>query len=256
MSDMPDEQPESPQEHGISLDALAAAYAQSMGGRTAPEAEPPEEPGETDAAESAAEFPDDSSEETAAGPPPLPEGEADGDDPCPLSPRTILEAMLFVGNRQDEPLTSTRAAELMRGVSPGEVAALVDELNGRYASGGCPYRIVSQGAGYRLSLDNAFSPVRNKFYSRVRQARLSQAAVDVLAIVAYGQPIVAEEVNRLRGTLSGHLLAQLVRRQLLRVERPPGKRRPALYYTTDRFLDLFGLETLKDLPQSEDLEKH
>jgi len=73
--------------------------------------------------------------------------------------------------------------------------------------------------------------------------------------VAYRQPIVAEDVNRLRGIPSGHLLAQLVRRQLLRIERPQRKPRPIHYRTTDRFLELFGLESLDDLPQSEELEK-
>ena len=162
--------------------------------------------------------------------------------------------MLFVGNRENQPLSSTRAAELMRGVSPGEISGLVDELNHRYALDGCPYEIVNEGAGYRLVLRRAFNPVRNKFYGRVREARLSQAAVDVLAIVAYRQPLTAEEVTGLRGTASGHLLAQLVRRQLLRIQRPAGKGR-VQYYTTDRFLELFRLESLDDLPQAEELEK-
>ena len=118
----------------------------------------------------------------------------------------------------------------------------------------CPYRVVSQGSGYRLALRRTFYPVRNKFYGRVREAQLSQAAIDVLAIVAYQQPLTSEEVSSLRGTPSSHILTQLVRRRLLRIERPPGKQRPAHYHTTDRFLELFGLESLDDLPQAEELE--
>jgi len=260
MSQAPEERPERAQELGITLDELTAAYAQSLGAQAEPDADPAE-PGtgqrlaET-ADEQSAEAPE---YETHGDPhhgPPLPEDEEpDDDDPCPLSARTILEAMLFVGNQRNEPLAAGRAAELMRGVSSGEIPALVEDLNHRYASSGCPYRIVSQGAGYRISLREAFDPVRNKFYGRVREARLSQAALDVLAIVAYRQPIVAEDVNRLRGIPSGHLLSQLVRRQLLRIERPQGKPRPINYRTTDRFLELFGLESLDDLPQSEELEK-
>ena len=249
MPETPEQPPAPPQDQGISLRELTEAYAQSMGGQTGPETE-----------QGPAEAVPTATDEGGGIAPPSGEAEPEAeqthdDDPCRLCPRTILEAMLFMGNRENEPLTSVRAAELMRGVSPGEIAALVDELNRRYASNGCPYRIISEGAGYRISLERMFHPVRNKFYGRVREARLSQAAVDVLAIVAYRQPITAEEVSRLRGTPSGHVLAQLVRRQVLRIDRPPGKRRPVSYVTTDRFLGLFGLESLDDLPQSEELEK-
>ena len=103
-------------------------------------------------------------------------------------------------------------------------------------------------------LREAFHPLRNRFYGRIRQARLSQAAIDVLAIVAYHQPLTSEQISRLRGKPSGHVLAQLVRRGLLRIERQQTERRTAQYFTTDRFLRLFSLEGLDDLPQSEDLE--
>ena len=84
--------------------------------------------------------------------------------------------------------------------------------------------------------------MRDQFFGRIRQARLSQTAIDILAIVAYQQPLTAEQINTVRGKSSGHVLSQLVHRGLLRIERLPGKRRPAQYYTTDRFLRLFGLE--------------
>lgn len=173
------------------------------------------------------------------------------DPACELSPKTILEAMLFVGNRENDPLPSERAAGLMRGVEPGDIPEFVDQLNSRYQADGCPYRIVSQGAGYRLVLGEDFTSLRNMFYGRVREARLSQAAIEVLSAVAYRQPLTSEQVSGLRGMPSGHLLLQLVRRQLLRIERPSGKGRTA-YYTTDRFLELFGLESLDDMPQPEE----
>ena len=164
------------------------------------------------------------------------------DDSCQLSPRTILEAMLFVGSPANEPLSSVRVAELMRGVQAEEIPNLVAELNHRYAADGCPYQIVSEMSGYRLVLRPVFAGVRERIYGRVREARLSPAAIDVLALLAYRQPLTAEEVGRLRGLPSNHLLLQLVRRQLLRIERSetPGQR--PRYYTTQRFLELFGLE--------------
>lgn len=260
MPEPPEQQPAPPHEDGVTLDELSAAYAQSLGAPADSDSGRAEPDGGSQTAEAAAEpLGEDvergGSEELALEPPHAePEG-PDDDDPCPLSPQTILEAMLFVGNHQNEPLTAARAAELMRGVAADEIAAIVAKLNERYTANRCPYRITSEGAGYRMSLHGPFHSIRNRFYGRVREARLSQAALDVLAILAYRQPIVAEEVSRLRGTPSGHILSQLVRRQLLRIERPEDKRGPVTYHTTDRFLDLFGLESLEDLPQSEELDQ-
>jgi segregation and condensation protein B len=77
----------------------------------------------------------------------------------------------------------------------------------------------------------------------------------VLSIVAYQGPQTSEEVNRLRGTSSSAILSQLVRRQLLRIERDAAAPRTPRYHTTERFLELFGLESLDDLPRSQEIEK-
>ncbi len=257
MSDTPENTPEPPPEEGISLQGLTEAFAQAMGVPAGPptEAEPEAEPEvgpvdvETAETEPVEAEPADLPPEAEDRPP------EEEDDSCPISPKTILEAMFFVDNQENRPLESRRAAALMRGVEPEEIPGLVDELNRQYVAAGCPYQIVSEGSGYRMTLRDSFEPLRNRFYGRVRQARLSQAAIDVLAILAYQQPLTSEKVTRLRGKPSGHILAQLVRRRLLRIQRQEGKSRKARYYTTDRFLDLFGLESLDDLPQSEELEE-
>jgi segregation and condensation protein B len=177
------------------------------------------------------------------------------DDRCEITPRSILEAMLFVGSPQNEPLTSKQVASLMRGVRPAEIDGLVRELNELYRGRNCPYTIVAEGAGYRLSLRDEYARVRDRFYGKSRQARLSQAAIEVLSAVAYHAPITADEISRLRGKPSGSILAQLVRRQLLRLEPGESVPRRASYFTTPRFLELFGLESLDDLPRSSDLEE-
>lgn len=281
MQDQPPPSSESSPRQGISLDELTAAYAKAMEpreGAGAEDAPPGQEAAavgeagspsvdECDAGESTDQAegdldtstvrPEDADAEVGDVhdfPESLDEDQlGEQDDPaCELSPKTILEALLFVGNRENEPLSSERVAGLMRGVEPGDVPEFVNELNTRYQADGCPYRIVSRGAGYRLVLGEDFASLRNVFYGRVREARLSQAAIEVLSAVAYRQPLTSEQVSGLRGTPSGHLLLQLVRRQLLRIERPPDKGRTAVYYTTDRFLELFGLENLDDMPQPEE----
>lgn len=181
--------------------------------------------------------------------------EVDDDSIVPVEPLTILEAMLFVGDPQNIPLRPEKAAVLMRGVSVQEIHQLVSELNNRYKSDACPWHIRLEQDGYYLRLRDEYASVRDVFYGKVRLARLSQSAIDVLALVAYEQPLTADDVNRLRGVQSNAILNQLVQRNLLRVERERrGTRSVAVYFTTERFLDLFALESLEDLPQSEELE--
>lgn len=262
MSTVPEPNSDRDLEEDVSLRQLSDAFARAMGDRpssgmgmltSTSEGDMPEN---QEAAGQSLEPPSGQGHETISATDGLTGAVDDAidNDPCEISPASILEAMLFVGNLASEPLTSQRAAELMRGVAPEEISGLVDELNRRYTACGCAYEIASEGAGYRMTLRPEYGTIRNRFYGRVREARLSQAAVDVLAIVAYQQPITAEQVNQHRGHPCNHLLTQLVRRRLLRVERDPASPRVARYCTTERFLGVFGLESLNDLPRSDDVD--
>jgi segregation and condensation protein B len=239
--------PFEPNQQGVSLEKLAEAFAQVMRAdhRPAAEAPPIGEPAAEATEGGAAERPPTIDQPIEA----LSAAQTAEDDPCPISPRSILEAMLFVGNRDGEPLSAVRAAQLMRDVTADEIPPLVAELNGRYQAGAAPYYIASDRHGYRLELRREFHPLR---YGRLREARLSQAAIDVLALVAYRQPLTGLEIERLRSKPSNHVLVHLVRRGLLRLERPEKSRRAPHYYTTDRFLRLFHLASLDDLPRSEE----
>ena len=241
-----------PDEHGLPLDELTEAYAQLIARGDDPYTPLP------DPDAGPAVIADEDEAEDAVEDPTTGEAGEDGEQPgaapddaaCEVSPRTILEAMLFVGHPENQPLSSEKVASLMRGVRTQEIHELVAELNQSYDEEGCPYRIESSGAGYRLMLRDEFHSLRDVFYGRVKAAKLSQAAVDVLAIVAYKQPLTREDVDALRGKPSGNLLSQLVRRQLLRVERPHDQPRTPQFWTTDRFLQLFGLQALRELPQT------
>jgi segregation and condensation protein B len=151
-------------------------------------------------------------------------------------------------------MSSRELSAAMRGVSPSEVETIIADLNGIYQQDGSPYAIVGTPQGYRLSLREEYGRVRDKFYGRVREAKLSPAALEVLAVIAYNQPTTVEEINQLRGRPSGTVLTTLVRRQLVRVARSEDRSKPPRYATTDRFLRSFGLESLAALPQSKELE--
>jgi segregation and condensation protein B len=220
---------------GLSLDRLNRAFAAMLGTGDDPYAVPPES---DDDPIRAALIVEEREQLTPAG--------SVHDAGCEINPRSILEAMLFVGTPDNQPLSARQIAGLMRGVRPPEIDELVKELNASYAAGGRPYRI---------ALRESFESVRQKFQGRVKQVQLSPAAIEVLAVVAYNEPLTADEVNRLRGTASGAILTQLVRRELLRVDRSDDQPRTPRYLTTERFLKLFGVKSLAELPRSTDLDR-
>jgi segregation and condensation protein B len=235
---------------GPSLDELSGIYAALLQRENGEAIEPTAGPGADD--EQVEDATDDDSEDDPQDD--LQDDSCEPETTVEVTPTSILEAMLFVGNPENEPLKSKQVAALLRGVSPREVDRLVTELNERYERRGCPYRVDSVGAGYLMRLHSDFSRFRDKFYGRIREARLSQQAIDVLAIVAYRPGATRGQIDELRGRSSSSILSQLVRRQLLRVERGGNKPRKPCYFTTDRFLALFGLEQLEELPQSQELE--
>jgi segregation and condensation protein B len=178
-------------------------------------------------------------------------GEAGPGSPPP--PLRVIEAMLFVGG---SPLTAERAGAAIRGLTLDRLKQAVDTLNHDYRNQGRPYLIQFQSHGYLLMLRSHFASVGERLYGQARQARLSPAAIDVLALVAYRQPVAKQEVDSIRGLDSGALLRQLVRRNLLTVvQRGEAGHREVCYGTTPRFLELFHLRSLEDLPQTEDLQK-
>jgi segregation and condensation protein B len=231
--DSGNESPTRRDDQGLSLDALTAGFTEMLSRGDDPYA--PAAPAETQAATGSPATP------AVTGP--------------EITPRSIVEAMLFVGHPQNEPLTSQQMAALMRGVNAAEVDELVRDLNEQYRHNGCPYTIESRGAGYAIALLPEFASARERVMGRVRQARLSQAAIEVLALVAYNGSISGDEIAKTRGRPSGAILSQLVRRQLLKVERTEGKPRQNRYATTGRFLQLFGLDSLEDLPRSQEVDE-
>ena len=105
-----------------------------------------------------------------------------------------------------------------------------------------------------MVLAKEYDFIRQRFRGPVREVKLTSQVIEVLSVVAYRQPINAEGVSELRGDRSHSLLNQLVRRGLLRLERPENSPRKPNYRTTDRFNTLFRIHSPQDLPNSEDLD--
>ncbi|MCS6865061.1 MAG: SMC-Scp complex subunit ScpB [Gemmataceae bacterium] len=166
---------------------------------------------------------------------------------APPSLEQIIEAMLFVGGH---PLTAAVACSAIRGLTPEQFQQAIDTLNKRYRDQWRPYWIEPRHEGFVLALRPAYRPLRERLFGSPRETRLSQAALDVLAVVAYRQPVSKAEVDALRGTDSGAVLRQLVRLGLVAVQhRAEANAREVRYGTTARFLSTFGLSSLDDLPR-------
>jgi len=225
-------------QRGASLDELSDVYAQLVSEGESPYEGVSEGNSYTDEADGSI------SQEAATLA--LPE-EIDNAD---LTPMSILESMLFVGHPTGEPLVAKSVAGMMRGVTTREIHELVKDLNVAYDDQNSALHIKSVDQGYVLALREEFHGLRERFYGEIREKRLSQAAIDVLAIVAYNQGISRNEIDEMRDHPSQSILRELVRREILRLERLDEKPRKSIYYTTERFLDVFGLEHIDDLPQA------
>ena len=165
----------------------------------------------------------------------------------PPSPEQLIEAMLFVGGH---PLTSEVACAAVRGFTPGQFQAAVDSLARRYRQQRRPYAVQPRDGGFVIALLPEFRGLREKVFGGPREARLGQAALDVLAVAAYRQPVGKAEIDAVRGTDSGSILRQLVRLGLLAVQhRADADTREVRYGTTPRFLQVFGLNSLEELPR-------
>ncbi len=175
--------------------------------------------------------------------------ETTGGRRVPIGPASILEAMLFVGDRENRPLTLARATELMRNVSETEAIEALADLNERYWRDGAPYRIVRDGDGFRMALRSEFDALAARMVGgKAKEFKLTQTMIDVLALIAYRQPISLDEILETRNNATG-ALSQLVKRELVAQEkRVVDKKKVAFYSTTPRFLRLFNLESLDDLP--------
>jgi segregation and condensation protein B len=171
--------------------------------------------------------------------------------PAAPSAAAIVEALLFTS---DSPLSAARIAELAELPNERAVKDAIAALNARYEQQGAAFRIEALAGGYQMLTRPEFHGVVARLLRDRSDSRLSQAALETLAIVAYRQPILRADVEAIRGVACGEVLRGLLERQLIKIAgRAQVIGRPMLYGTTRRFLEVFGLESLDDLPKVEEL---
>ena len=161
----------------------------------------------------------------------------------------VVEALLFGTHH---PLTAGRLAELLELESTKPIRRAIKDLNQVYADTGRSFRVEQVAGGYQLLTLPDYGEHLQRLHQREADAKLTKAALETLAIIAYKQPILRADIEAIRGVACGETIRSLMEKHLVKIAgraEIPG--RPILYGTTKRFLELFGLNSVKDLPQGE-----
>ena len=174
-------------------------------------------------------------------------GLADGES---INTAQVVEALLFAS---DNPLTLPKIVSIIGVGSAREIRKLIATLNERYEQQDASFRIVGIAGGYQMMTLPAFNTWIRRLKQTRQESRLSPPAMETLAVVAYKQPVVRAEIEAIRGVSAGEMLNRLRELGLVKiVGRAEDVGRPILYGTTKRFLEVFGLSGLEDLPEVEE----
>ncbi|HEY8505133.1 MAG TPA: SMC-Scp complex subunit ScpB, partial [Gemmataceae bacterium] len=163
-----------------------------------------------------------------------------------------VEAALMLA---DEPLPARKLATVAELADAAEARKLVERLRGLYDADGSAFQVEEIAGGYQLLTRPAYHPWLVRLHRESNDLRLSAAAMETLAIIAYRQPVTRADVEKVRGVQCAELLQHLMEKGLVRITgRDDSLGRPVLYGTTRKFLQVFGLNSLRELPEVEQLK--
>jgi segregation and condensation protein B len=166
---------------------------------------------------------------------------------------SVVEALILAS---PQPLPGRKIVEVTEGMSLYKVAQTVAELNNRYMVTGSAYRIRELAGGYQFYIIPELTPYVEELFSRFRMMRLTKAALETLAIVAYRQPVTRIEIEHIRGVASDSVIHTLLEKGLITIKgRAKTVGKPLQYGTTSEFLKFFGLNNLEDLPRMSEIEE-
>jgi len=169
-----------------------------------------------------------------------------------LTVESVVEAVLFAS---DEPLSAERLANITE-TSTRQIRRHVNDLNGKYKVHSNAFRIEEIAGGYQMLTLSPYNYWLKKLLRARSESKLSPAALETLAIIAYKQPVIRADIEAIRGVAVGEIVHGLMDKGLVKiVGRAEVLGRPMLYGTTKKFLEVFGLNSLKDLPKIEELKK-
>ncbi len=166
--------------------------------------------------------------------------------------KPIVEALLFAS---EEPITLRKLTDIIEGVDSAQIQETIVQLKNDYTIQGRSFQIEEIAGGYQLFSRPEYYEWIAKLRKKSGETKLSQAALETLAIIAYKQPILRANLESIRGVQSGQIIRLLMEKDLVKVVgRDESLGHPLLYGTTKKFLEYFGLKDIKDLPKIEELE--
>lgn len=166
---------------------------------------------------------------------------------------SVVEAILFT---TDEPVNPARIVKIADLSSAKQVTDAINTLNERYMSNNSAFRIEKIAGGYQMLTHKIYNNWLRRLVRVRTETKLTQASLETLAIIAYKQPIIRADVEAIRGVASGEMIRGLMSKGLVKiVGRAEVLGRPMQYGTTRKFLETFGLNSIKDLPKAEELKK-
>lgn len=165
----------------------------------------------------------------------------------------IIEALIFVSPK---PVSLKEISEVLPDEGIKEIRSAIEELSAEYKERGGGLLLVEVAGGYQLITRPEYDSYIRKLLTERREVRLSQAALETLAVIAYRQPISTPEISAIRGVdVSGPLKSLLAKKLIRIIGRKDAPGRPFLYGTTKEFLLRFGLRDLSELPRLEEFEE-
>ena len=165
----------------------------------------------------------------------------------------IIEALIFAS---DVPLPSRKIKDIIDGIGEREIKKSVVRIGEKYKETNSPFDIIEVAGGYQIVTQSEYSDWIRKLYISRTKNRLTQRALETVAIIAYKQPITKTEVESIRGVNIDTVVRTLIERKLITVtgrEKAPGN--PLLYGTTRYFLEYFGLKDISDLPKLREIDE-
>ncbi len=180
-------------------------------------------------------------------------GEAENGEGMPsgLSHDQIVEAVLF---SSDSPMPVSKIASVIGALSSREIRSVIEKLNEKYMQWNCAFRIEEIAGGFQMLTRPEFANYLHQLYKVRSESKLSPAALETLAIIAYKQPVLRAEIEAIRGVACGEMIRTLMEKDLIKiVGRAEELGRPMLYGTTKKFMQVFGLASLEDLPKVPEL---
>ena len=167
--------------------------------------------------------------------------------------KSIIESIIFAA---DEPVSVIQLSQLLEGLDNDTILRLIYDLKEDYDNSNRGFQMVEVANGFHIYTRSEFAPWIRKFYTTQISSRLTNSALETLAIIAYKQPTTRAEIEEIRGVNSDSVIRTLLERNLIKIagrKQAPGK--PMIYETTSEFLIHFGLRDLSELPSIDELEK-